>query len=54
MGHGSSPVKIKKLGPGEYEVTSIYFIMGGGWEIYFQLLTNKDDVLDEVVLPFSL
>ena len=54
MGHGSSPVKIKKIGPGEYEVTSIYFIMGGGWEIYFQLLTNKDDVLDEVVLPFSL
>jgi hypothetical protein len=54
MGHGSSPVKIKKLGTGEYEVNSIYFIMGGKWEIYFQLLKNKVDVLDEVVLPISL
>ena len=54
MGHGSSPVKIKKLGSGEYEVTNVYFIMGGGWEIYFQLLKNKDDVVDEVIIPISL
>lgn len=53
MGHGSSPVKIKKIAQGEYEVSSAYFIMPGKWEIYFQL-KNKDDVLDEVVLPLTL
>jgi hypothetical protein len=54
MGHGSAPVKIKKLGSGEYEVTNVYFIMGGGWEVFFQLLKNKDEVLDEVILPITL
>lgn len=54
MGHGSAPVKIKKIAPGEYEVTNIYFVMGGTWEVYFQILKNKDDVLDEVVLPITL
>lgn len=53
MGHGSSPVKISKVSQGEYEVSDAYFIMGGKWEIYFQLLKNKD-VVDEVVLPISL
>lgn len=53
MGHGSSPVKIHKVSQGEYEVSDAYFIMGGKWEIYFQLLNNKD-VVDEVILPISL
>lgn len=53
MGHGSAPVKIKKLDSGEYEVTNVFFIMAGKWEIHFQL-KNKEAVIDEVVLPFSL
>jgi YtkA-like len=53
MGHGSSPVKMKKLNVGEYEVSDAYFIMGGKWEIHFQLL-QKETILDEVILPITL
>lgn len=53
MGHGSAPVKIKKIAAGEYEVSNAYFIMGGTWEIYFQLLKNEA-VVDEVIIPISL
>jgi len=54
MGHGSAPVKIKKIALGEYEISDAYFVMGGTWEIYFQLLKNKDELIDEVILPVSL
>jgi hypothetical protein len=54
MGHGSAPVKLTKIAQGEYEVANAYFIMGGLWEIHFQLLKNKVEVLDEVILPFTL
>lgn len=53
MGHGSAPVKIKKIADGEYEVTNVYIVMNGTWEIYFQLITNEV-VVDEVVLPLTL
>ena len=53
MNHGSSPVKIKKIGDGEYEVSDVHFIMGGNWEIKFQL---KDSglVSDEAVVSLSI
>ena len=53
MGHGSVPVKIKKIDQGEYEVSDVHFIMGGKWEIKFQL-KNSNQVFDEVVVPLSL
>ena len=53
MGHGSSPVKIKKLSTGEYEVSSVYFIMGGTWEVHVELL-KQDDVVDEVSITIPL
>lgn len=53
MGHGSSPVKIKRIAPGEYEVSSVYFIMGGKWQIFFQL-TKEGKVIDEVSIPLTL
>jgi YtkA-like len=53
MGHGSAPVKIKKLGDGEYEVSEVQFIMGGKWEIKFQL-KNGAQVFDETVVSLSL
>ncbi len=41
MGHGSSPVKIRKAvsatgeeSVGIYSVTEVYFVMGGDWEIW--------------------
>lgn len=33
MGHGSAPGDVQKLGPGVYRVTSLYFFMGGLWEV---------------------
>ena len=53
MGHGSAPTKITKLSSGEYDVSSVYFIMNGKWEIKVQLL-NDGKVFDEVVLTHTL
>jgi hypothetical protein len=53
MGHGSAPVKIKKIAQGEYEISSVQFIMGGKWEIKFQLLKD-DKIFDETVILLSL
>ena len=53
MGHGSAPVKLKSLGDGEYEVSEVQFIMGGKWEVKFQL-KNGSQVVDEAVVPVSL
>lgn len=53
MGHGSVPVKIKKISDGEYEVSDVQFIMGGKWEIKFQLKDGAQ-VFDEAVITLSL
>jgi hypothetical protein len=53
MGHGSAPVKIRKLTNGEYEVSDVQFIMAGKWEIKFQLKDGLQ-VVDEVIIPVSL
>lgn len=33
MGHGSSPVQLKQLGPNLFQVTKAYFVMPGQWVI---------------------
>ena len=53
MGHGSSPVKIKKLDNGEYEISDVQFIMPGKWEIKFQLKDGAQ-VFDETVVTLSI
>jgi len=53
MGHGSSPVSIKKLASGDYEVNNVFFIMGGRWELRFNILKNNE-VVDEVILPYTI
>lgn len=53
MGHGSSPVKLKKINDGEYEVSDVNFIMGGKWEVKFQLKDGAQ-VFDETVAPVSI
>lgn len=53
MGHGSAPVKLKKIADGEYEVSDVYFIMGGKWEIKFQL-KDGNQVFDETVVSLTL
>jgi hypothetical protein len=53
MGHGSAPVKIKKIADGEYEVSEVQFIMGGKWEIRLQL-NDGAQVFDEAIVTLSL
>jgi len=51
MGHGSSPVTIEKIAPGQYRVSRVFFIMPGDWEIQFKL-KNGNTVLEETALPY--
>ena len=53
MGHGSAPIKVVKLADGIYELTSLYFIMGGLWEIHFQF-KNGEKLINEVLWPINL
>jgi hypothetical protein len=32
-GHGSSPLKITPVAPGEFDVTKAYFVMKGTWQL---------------------
>lgn len=53
MGHGSAPVKVTKLAQGMYEISNIFFIMGGLWDIHFEF--KKDGKLvEEVIWPLEL
>lgn len=53
MGHGSAPVKVTRKASGEFEVTNVFFIMGGEWEVKFQLLSGGK-VSDETVITLNL
>jgi len=60
MGHGSSPVKIAQATdasgagiPGVYNVTDVYFVMGGHWEIWVQLKQDKQ-VISQSRIGFDL
>ncbi len=53
MGHGSSPIKIKKLATGIYQLSEIYFIMDGFWQLKVQL-KNGASLLDEVNFEYNL
>lgn len=53
MGHGSQPVNITKTNDGEYEVSNVQFIMGGKWEIKFQLKDGAG-VSDEAVITLKI
>jgi len=53
MGHGSSPVTIKKLGVGVYDISDVYFIMDGDWHIKIQLRMGSQ-ILDELYFSYNL
>lgn len=53
MGHGSAPVKITKINDGEYDVSQVQFIMGGKWDVRFQL-KDGNTVVEEVIVPVAL
>ena len=51
MGHGSSPVTTNRTGTGHYDVSDVFFIMPGNWDIHLQIKSGSQ-VLDEVVIPY--
>lgn len=53
MGHGSYPISISKVSTGVYELTDIYFTMGGLWDFHLQLEENGN-TYDEVSWPITL
>ncbi len=53
MGHGSSPITVKKLSAGIYELTTIYFIMDGAWELKVQT-KNGNTVNDETTFEYNI
>ncbi|AYF45589.1 YtkA-like protein [Halobacteriovorax sp. BALOs_7] len=53
MGHGSYPISINKLATGIYELTDVYFTMGGLWDFHLQLEENGN-IYDSVSWPLTL
>jgi hypothetical protein len=53
MGHGSSPVAITKLATGIYDISKVYFIMDGEWQIRVQLKAGST-VLEELNFTYTL
>lgn len=48
MGHGSSPVTLNRTDVGQFQSTDVMFIMGGPWDIKFQL-KDGSRVVEELV-----
>ncbi|RPJ66214.1 MAG: hypothetical protein EHM20_17555 [Alphaproteobacteria bacterium] len=53
MGHGSSPIQIKKLGTGIYDLSQIYFIMDGLWHLRIQL-KDGSNIIEEQIFEYYL
>lgn len=47
-GHGSSPTRIVRQEAGVYEVSKLYFVMKGAWQVRIQL-KQGDSVLEEAL-----
>ena len=52
MGHGSQKVKVEQVLKGVYDATEIMFVMGGVWEIQFQLKDGSGKVLEVQKVPY--
>ncbi len=48
MGHGSSPTRIRRMALGVYEVSRMYFVMNGDWQLKIQRKRGAT-VVDEAI-----
>ena len=53
MGHGSSPITSTELGPLSWQMTEVYFIMPGHWQVKLHLQL-ADGQTDEAILDYRL
>jgi hypothetical protein len=51
-GHGSSPLKVTPVAPGEYDITKAFFVMKGAWQI--RVTYKKDDVQETLIIPVMI
>lgn len=48
MGHGSKPVTLKYVDVGQFRATDVFFVMGGPWDMKFQLRDGSKVVEEKV------
>lgn len=53
MGHGSSPITLTKLTNGIYQISEMYFLMAGEWELHLNL-KRDNSVVEDVVYHYNL
>ncbi|WP_412462991.1 FixH family protein [Halobacteriovorax sp. RT-2-6] len=53
MGHGSYPITVTRIATGVYQLTDIYFTMGGLWDFHLQLKDNGN-LYDSISWPLTL
>jgi hypothetical protein len=57
MGHGSSPTQIKKVADATYEISNMFFVMGGKWQVNVTLNSTdgtKETKTIDVDVPGSM
>lgn len=50
MGHGSAPIKIETLGPHQYRLSNLYFVMPGDWDVRLYLKNEMGEIVDQVFI----
>ncbi len=53
MGHGSSPVRLKKISDGVFLVDRVFFIMPGEWEILIRF-KKGEELIEQVVQKITI
>ena len=53
MGHGSSPTSVNKISDTSFDVSNVHFIMGGYWEIRFELYQGST-LIDKTMLALEI
>ncbi len=51
-GHGSSPLMVTPLAPGEFDVTKAYFVMKGKWQI--RVTYKQDSKQETLIIPVTI
>lgn len=51
-GHGSSPLKVTPVAPGEYDITKAFFVMKGPWQI--RVTYQKGSVQETLIIPVMI
>lgn len=51
-GHGSSPLKITQLAPGQFDVTKAYFVMKGTWQI--RVTYAQESQQETLIIPVTI